>query len=137
MNPLYSGMELILKYGLVFGVVMVVYYIFSLNKKAIKVILMLICLSIGSIFIIRWRAYNCIYEYLQVHNISRNEIIEVGKRWSLLSLSSGDFVLDCKIKGKPENNIYAVYCNGIDKKVGVSINYTDGGFKENINLDKE
>ncbi|MBO3445745.1 hypothetical protein [Clostridium sp. CCUG 7971] len=72
-----------------------------------------------------------------MHNITKNEIIEADKRWGLLTLSSGEFVLDCKIKGKPQNNIYAVYCNGIDNKVGVSINYSDGGFKANIDLNKE
>lgn len=106
------------------------------NKKYL-IITLLLSLSFGSFFVIRWRAYHYIYKYLEMHNITKNEIIEVDKRWYLLTLSSGDFGLDCKITGKPQNNIYAIFCNGIDNKVKVSINYSDGGFKENVDLNKE
>ena len=138
-------MFMIEKWSFILGVIILAYFIFlmiikfckQLNKKRISIILILLSLVIGSFFVIRWRAYHYIYEYLEMHNITKAEIIEEDKRWYLLTLSSGDFGLDCRIKGKPKNNIYAIYCNGIDKKVKVSVNYFDGGFKENIDLDKE
>ena len=106
------------------------------NKKYL-IITLLLGLSFGCFFVIIWRSYHYIYKYLEMNNITKNEIIEVDKRWYLLTLSSGDFGLDCKITGKPQNNIYAIFCNGIDNKVKVSINYSDGGFKENVDLNKE
>ncbi|CEN26450.1 hypothetical protein [Paraclostridium sordellii] len=106
------------------------------NKKYL-IITLLLGLSFGSFFVIRWRAYHCIYKYLEMHNITKNEIINEDKNWTLLYGGDGSFLLSCNIKGKPQNNIYAIFCNGIDNKVKVSINYSDGGFKENVDLNKE
>lgn len=145
MNIITSNMSMIIKCSFVFGIIILGCFMLSNsirflkpnNKKYLTIILILLGLSFGSFFLIRSRSYHCIYKYLEMHNITKNEIIEVNKRWYLLTLSSGDFGLDCKIKGRPQNNIYALFCNGIDNKVKVSINYLNGDFKKNVNLNEE
>lgn len=105
--------------------------------KIIKLITICLMLFVGSFFAIRWRAYYYIYRYLEMHNITKNEIINEDKDWTLLSEGDGSFLLSCNIKGKPQNNIYALSCNGIDSKVTTTITYSTGGFKENADLDKD
>lgn len=107
------------------------------NKKYLIIILILLGLIFGSFFAIRWKAFLNIYKYLEIHNITKNEIINEDKNWTLLYGGDGSFLLSCNIKGKPKNNIYALSCNGIDNKVTVTITYSTGGFKENADLDKD